>query len=68
MQDNNTFKVEHKVWLPLNKERLRGTEIWAPFKVLEVVGNNAYGLGLLPYMHIYTGECQISETLWVIHA
>jgi len=54
-----TFKVEDRVWLHLNKERLQvlGMNIkalqYGPFDVLEKVGDNVYKLSLPPYMCIY---------------
>eukprot|EP00253_Pinus_taeda_P023991 PITA_23991 len=57
---NKTFKVGDIVWLQLNKEKLQGLGKkikdlgYAPFEILEKVGDNVYRINLPPYMHIYS--------------
>ena len=57
---NKSFNVGDGVWIQLNKVRLQGPGkkikalSYGTFEILEEVGDNAYRLSLLPYMHIYS--------------
>jgi len=56
---DETFKVRARVWLYLNKERLKGPSknikaLWyGLFEVLYKVGDNSYRLSIPPYTCIY---------------
>jgi hypothetical protein len=57
---DHPFQVGDRVWLHINKERLKGEGkklkpiCYGPFIVLEKSGTNAFRLDLPPYMHIYS--------------
>jgi hypothetical protein len=57
---DHQFQVGDRVWLHINKERLKGEGKklkpihYGPFTILEKSGTNAFRLDLPPYMHIYS--------------
>jgi hypothetical protein len=57
---DHQFQVGDRVWLHINKERLKGQGKklkpirYGPFTILEKSGTNAFHLDLPPYMHIYS--------------
>ena len=54
------FQVSDQVWLYISKDRKQGEGKklkpvrYGPFKILEKIGENAFGLDLPAYMHIYS--------------
>ena len=57
---DHQFQVGDRVWLHINKERLKGEGKklkpihYGPFTILEKSVTNAFCLHLPPYMHIYS--------------
>jgi len=56
----HSFQVGDQVWLYISKDRMQGEGKrlkpirYAPFRILEKVGENAFHLELSAYMHIYS--------------
>ena len=55
-----SFQVGDQVWLYIRKDRMQGEGRklkpirYGPFKILEKIGENAFRLDFLAYMHIYS--------------
>jgi len=56
----HSFQVGDQVWVYISKDRMQGEGKklkpirYGPFKILEKIGENAFRLDLLAYMHIYS--------------
>jgi len=59
-QMEHSFQVGDQVWLYISKYRMQGEGKklklirYGPFKILEKIGENAFHLDLLAYVHIYS--------------
>ena len=62
----HSFQVGDQVWLYISKDGMQGEGKklkpirYGPFKILEKIGENAFHLDLLAYMHIYQLSMQIA--------